>query len=116
MASKPGDRSGGANPSNNNKPKKVNLGELKGQLNKRGRSRYNDPEVRAHMETLLATGEPVAYGGLYDATDLSETEIVNIRAKWRNRFTSVVASIDPNRKVSVHWTTEHEVVITLAKS
>ena len=96
--------------------RKVNLSELKGSLNKRGRERFNDPELREALKQMLIDGEPVLYDELFTVTaKTTDKQIDNEHAKWRNRAVSVFNSLESNRKVSVTWTTEHEMIISLVE-
>ena len=94
--------------------KKVNLSELKGSLNKRGRGRFEDPELREAMEQMLIDGEAIVYDELFTVNaKTTGKQIDNEHAKWRNRAVSVFASLGSDRKVSVSWTDEHEMIISL---
>jgi len=97
--------------------RKVNLSELKGTLNKRGRGRYEDPELKEALIIMLQDGEPLVYDELFTVTSkTTNKEIDNQQAKWRNRAVSVFESIKEaeGRKLSITWTDEQEMVITLA--
>jgi hypothetical protein len=96
--------------------RKVNLSELKGSLNKRGRGRYEDPELKALLIEMLSDGEPLVYDELYTVTAKTTTKQVdNEQAKWRNRAVSVFESIEASEghKLSITWTDAHEMVISL---
>lgn len=96
--------------------RKVNLSELKGSLNKRGRERFNDPELREALAQMLIDGEPVLYDELFTVTaKTTDKQIDNEHAKWRNRAVSVFNSLESGHKVSVTWTTEHEMIISLVQ-
>ena len=97
--------------------RKVNLSELKGTLNKRGRGRYEDPELKEALIIMLQDGEPLVYDELFTVTSkTTNKEIDNQQAKWRNRAVSVFESIEASAgfKLSITWTDEQEMVITLA--
>lgn len=97
--------------------KKVNLSELKGSLNKRGRGRFEDPELKQAMEQMLIDGEPIVYDELFTVTaKTTEKQIDNQHAKWRNRAVSVFTSLGTDHKVSIAWTDEHEMIISLANA
>lgn len=96
--------------------RKVNLGELKGSLNQRGRSRFTDPDLKSALEQMLIDGEPVVYDELFTVTaKTTEKQIDNEKAKWRNRACSVFDSLESGKKVSISWTTAHEMIISLAE-
>ena len=97
--------------------RKVNLGELKGTLNKRGRGRYTDPDLKEALIVMLEDGEPIVYDELFTVTSkTTDKQIDNEQAKWRNRAVSVFESIEASvgHKLSITWTTEQEMVISLA--
>jgi hypothetical protein len=97
--------------------KKVNLSELKGSLNKRGRGRFEDPALREALAQMLVDGEPIVYDELFTVTGkTTEKQIDNEHAKWRNRAVSVFESLESGRKVSVSWTDAHEMIISLANA
>ncbi len=94
--------------------RKVNLSELKGSLNKRGRGRFEDPELREALAIMLQDGEPVVYDELFTVNaKTTEHAIGNEKAKWRNRAVSVFESLESGRKVSVTWTDAFEMIISL---
>jgi hypothetical protein len=97
--------------------RKVNLSELKGTLNKRGRGRYEDPELKALLIEMLIDGEPLVYDELFIVTSkTTNKQIDNEQAKWRNRAVSVFESIKESEghKLSITWTDEQEMIISLA--
>jgi hypothetical protein len=97
--------------------RKVNLGELKGTLNKRGRGRYEDPELKEALIIMLQDGEPLVYDELFTVTSkTTNKEIDNQQAKWRNRAVSVFESIEASAgfKLSITWSDAQEMVISLA--
>jgi len=97
--------------------KKVNLSELKGSLNKRGRGRFEDPALREALAQMLVDGEAIVYDELFTVTaKTTEKQIDNEHAKWRNRAVSVFESLESGRKVSVSWTDAHEMIISLANA
>jgi hypothetical protein len=97
--------------------KKVNLSELKGSLNKRGRGRFEDPVLREALAQMLVDGEAIVYDELFTVTSkTTEKQIDNEHAKWRNRAVSVFESLESGRKVSVSWTDAHEMIISLANA
>lgn len=92
--------------------RKVNLNELKGSLNQRGRVRYQNDELKNAFVDLLATGEAFIWD---DAKVEGKTEKAQkaSKGKWRNRAVSVFTSLNSEEKISVQWTTENEMVISL---
>lgn len=96
----------------------INLSDLKGSVSKRGRDRYENAEL-AELLTQLANGALpfVIWDELYSVTKTTtEKVITNERAKWRNRACSVFDSLNTDKKVSIHWTDAHEMVITIASA
>jgi len=110
MADKPADRRKAE--ATRKGTKKVNLEALKGSLSKRGRARYNDPLLLQSFMDMLRDGEPFIW---LDAVveGSTETDIANAKAMWRARAVSVFRSLNSDRKVSIQWTTDNEMVITL---
>lgn len=96
----------------------INLSELKGTLSSRGRERYQDPELLSAFQDLLAgVTENIIMDDLFKVTSkTTDKQVTNERAKWRNRAVSVFESLETNRKVSVAWSDEQEMVITLVPS
>lgn len=96
--------------------KKVNLSDLQGSLSKRGRARYADPMLAQSLAEML-NGEMEAFIWL-DAVPVGDTEsALNAdKAKWRARAVSVFNSLGSTRKVTIGWTTDNEMVISLKKS
>jgi hypothetical protein len=94
----------------------INLSELKGDLNKRGRDRYQNDDLKEMFQALLEGQiENVVWDELFTVTaKTTEKAIANEHAKWRNRAVSVFDSLETQRKLSITWTSEHEMVIVLA--
>jgi len=94
----------------------INLSELKGDLNKRGRDRYQNDELKAMFQELLNGAiENVVWDELFTVNaKTTDKEIANQHAKWRNRAVSVFETITEDAKLSITWTSEHEMVIVLA--
>lgn len=96
--------------------RKVNLGELKGSLNQRGRSRFQDPDLLEAFKQMLIDHEPVVYDELFVVTNkTTDKELDNQKAKWRNRAVSVFDSLESGHKVSISWTTANEMIISLVQ-
>lgn len=93
--------------------KKVNLSDLRGSLSKRGRARYSDPTLAQSFAEMLA-GEMEAFIWL-DAvpTGKTEAEVTSDKAKWRARAVSVFNSLGSGRRVTIGWTQDNEMVISL---
>lgn len=110
MADKPADRRKAE--ATRKGTKKVNLEALKGSLSKRGRARYSDPVLLQSFTELLQDGEPFIW---LDAVveGSTDTEVANNKAMWRARAVSVFRSLNSDRKVTIQWTTENEMVIAL---
>lgn len=95
----------------------INLSDLKGNLSSRGRSRYENPEL-AEMLTQLVNGEiqHVVWDDLFTVNaKTTEKEITNQHAKWRNRASSVFASLNTDKVLTISWTDAHEMVIQIVK-
>jgi len=94
----------------------INLSELQGELNKRGRDRYENDELKGVLEQLVNGEIPhVIWDELFTVTaKTTDKAIANEHAKWRNRAVSVFDSLESGRKPSITWTSAHEMVITLA--
>lgn len=111
MTSKSGDRNN-AEPTRKG-TKKVNLNDLRGSLSKRGRARYSDPMLAEALHSLLA-GEVEAFIWL-DAVPTGATpeQVNSDKAKWRARAVSIFQTLSSGRKITVAWTDENEMVISL---
>jgi hypothetical protein len=109
MAEKPADRKAEATRKGT---KKVNLQAIQGSLNKRGRERFHDPILAESFKEMLTDGEAFIW---LDAMPVGKTptEIANSRAMWRARAVSVFKSLNSGKKITVQWTTENEMVISL---
>jgi hypothetical protein len=110
MADKPADRKNAE--ATRKGTKKVNLGEIKGRINKRGRDRFTDPVLEQSFRGMLADGEPFIW---LDAVPVGNTadELTNSKAMWRARAVSVFRSLNSEKKISVAWTTDNEMVLML---
>lgn len=93
--------------------RKVNLSDLAGSLNQRGRERYNDPELAQAMRDLLADGQPFIWEAV-TVTGKTDKARIASKAKWRNRAKSVMASQNEDVKLHIRWTIHDEMVIALA--
>jgi hypothetical protein len=96
----------------------INLNDLKGSVNKRGRDRYANAELATLLQQLADGKIPfVVWDELYTADKKTPAKtITNERAKWRNRAVSVFEALNTDKKVSIHWTDAHEMVIQLASA
>lgn len=92
--------------------RKVNLSELQGNLSRRGRERYDNPVLKEALLEMLTDGQPIIWD---EAVPEGKTEKAfgASKAKWRNRAVSVFDSLNSGKKISVQWTTENEMVISL---
>lgn len=98
-------------------PKKVSIDQLKGTLGRRGRHRYQNPEMLEMLKEMVQTGEPLALAELFTVTaKTTETEITNAKATWRNRASSLFDSLNTGKKISISWTDKHEMVIFLKEN
>jgi hypothetical protein len=90
--------------------RKVDLSELAGELSQRGRSRYEDPELHEALLAMIADREPIAWDTAVVKGN-SETEIEASKAMWRNRASSVFATIDTDMEITIRWTKSNLMVI-----
>jgi hypothetical protein len=91
--------------------RKVNLNDLKGSLSKKGKPRYENSELLEAFKEMLEDGTPIVWE---EAKVEGETvaEVDACKAKWRNRATSVFATLDSKVTISIVWTIDtHEMVI-----
>lgn len=93
----------------------INLSDLKGNISSRGRSRYENADLKALYGDMLNGTIPfIVWDDLYKVTaKTTEKEVTNERAKWRNRATSVFESLGTDRTLTISWTDAHEMVIQL---
>jgi hypothetical protein len=91
--------------------RKVNLSDLKGSLSKKGKPRYENSELLQAFKDMLEDGEPF----IWESVELEGETVAEVdacKAKWRNRATSVFATLDSEIAISIVWTTDtHEMVI-----
>lgn len=91
--------------------RKVNLQEIKGTLSKRGRESFSCPPLKEAFQEMLKNGEAFIWE---DAVPSQEKDKRNSsKAMWRNRANSVFESLNSGKKISIQWTTEDEMVISL---
>lgn len=91
--------------------RKVNLSDLSGSLSHRGRARFADPELAEALLAMIADNEPFIWETAV-VSGKTEKAIEASKAKWRNRATSVLASLETNYEISIRWTSDNEMVIT----
>lgn len=99
--------------------RKVNLSDLQGKLNKRGRESFHDDELKASlMELLNSENSDEAFiwvDGFVDPT-LKEKAKVTLSAKFRNRVTSVAKQITNETgkalAITVRYTRDGEMVVS----
>lgn len=109
MATQPADRNNAeATPSKG--IRKVNLSDLQGQLNQRGRERYHDPELAQALTEMLTDPTPIIWdkAKVEGKTDKARTAS---KAKWRNRALSVMEGVNSEFRLTVRWTTDDLMVI-----
>ena len=90
--------------------KKINLNEVT-NLVKRGRGEYENPDLVADILALDASIDGDAFVFELATGDPSDDEFVNHKNTWRNRVAKCAEQAD--REVSIHWTTEGEMVVSL---
>jgi hypothetical protein len=90
--------------------KKINLSEVT-NLVKRGRDSYSDPELVSDILALDASIEGDAF--VYESAtgNPADDEFVNHKNTWRNRVARCAEVAE--REVSIHWTTDGEMVVSL---
>lgn len=91
--------------------RKVNLSDLSGSLSKRGRERYDDPELREALQAMLEDGEAFIWDTAV-VKGKTEKELTASKAMWRSRATSVLASIGEEHTMTIRWTNSNEMVIS----
>lgn len=111
MAEKPADRKAEATPKG---IQKVNLSDLSDQLNKRGRDRYEDPELADAFRELLSDKEPFIWkSAVPEGKD--EKALTSSKMKWRSRavsvFNGIPESVRGNATISISWTKDNRMVI-----
>lgn len=90
--------------------RKVNLSDLAGKLNQRGRSSFQDEELAEAFQQMLEDGEPFIWETaiVEGKTDKARS---SSRAKWRHRAVSVFGQLNTGESISVCWTVDDECVI-----
>lgn len=93
---------------------KVNLNDIKAQLVKRGRDAYQNEELEAELTALDPDTEGDAF--LFpEATfegDTSTEAYINHKNLWRNRVQGMADRLEIG-KLSVNWTIQGEMVVSL---
>lgn len=93
--------------------RKVNLTDLQGQLSKRGRERYTNPELAQAFREAIVDGESFVWEEA-QVTGKTDKEITASKAKWRSRAKSVFDGLNANNhKVTIGWTVTNEMVVTV---
>lgn len=96
--------------------RKVNLSELKGQLSRRGRTRFADPELAKAILEMFQDGEAFIWEAVELVTDKGEKEYDSSKAKWRARAVSVFESLDlgTDKAISIAWMGDEMVIFPKA--
>ena len=92
---------------------KVNLSDLAGSLSKRGRERFSDPDLLEAFRESLPDGASFIWTDA--VVDTSTDKALNAsKAKWRSRAVSVFRSLGvTTHKVTIQWTDDHRMVVTV---
>lgn len=96
--------------------RKVNLTALQGKIAKKGKPPYRDPALAQDLLTLDPTVEGDAILWSQATVNVTGTDPKAINAekmKWRQRAISVADGL--NLKVTINWSTDGEMYISLAK-
>jgi hypothetical protein len=94
--------------------RKVNLADLAGSLSKKGKPRYQDNELLEAFREMLVDGEPFVWDTAI-VEGKTDKEIEASKAKWRNRASSVFATLDSNVKISIVWTMDTNEMVIIPK-
>lgn len=94
---------------------KVNLNDLQGQLNKRGRERFQDPELaEAFVEMLKDNGAFIWATAVPTGND--DKSLTSSKMKWRSRAVSVFnglpESVRGTKTITIAWTKDDRMVIS----
>lgn len=94
--------------------RKVNLNDIQGRLNKRGRERFTDPVLANALTEMLTDGQPIIWDTAVVTGNTDKARNAN-KSMWRNRAKSVFGGINPpdTMDISVQWTDTDEMVISL---
>lgn len=97
--------------------RKVNLNDLKGTMSKRGRARYVNPVLLDALREMLVDKEPICWDEAI-VSGKTEKQVTASKAKWRQRAISVFEQLDADESVgiSIGWTTENEMIITIKEA
>jgi hypothetical protein len=94
--------------------RKVNLSDLKGSLSKKGKPRYENSELLEAFKEMLTDPAPFIWEEAL-VEGKTDTEINASKAKWRNRATSVFATLDSPMTISIVWTTDTDEMVIIPK-
>lgn len=90
--------------------RKVNLNEIQG-LSRRGRDRFNDPDLAEAFREAMVDGEAFIWESAQVTGD-TEKALTTSKAKWRGRAKSVFDSLNATgHTVSIAWTETHQMVL-----
>lgn len=113
MAEKPADR---RNAEATRKGiQKVNLEDLQGQINKRGRQAFHDEMLKTALADLFADSDPKS-GVIWDDgfvdPNMNEKDQTKVQAKFRSRAVSVAKQINKDFAVTVQYLKDGRMLIT----
>jgi hypothetical protein len=94
--------------------RKVNLSDLAGSLSKKGKPRYENSELLEAFREMLTDPAPFIWEEA-KVEGKTEQEVNASKAKWRNRATSVFATLDSKMTISIVWTTDTDEMVIIPK-
>lgn len=93
--------------------RKVNLADIQGKLNKRGRERFHDDELAEALRESMKDGESFIWETAV-VTGKTDKAVNASKAKWRSRAVSVFNGLGFNGyAVRVQWTQDNEMLVTV---
>jgi hypothetical protein len=93
--------------------RKVSLKEIQKQMKGRGRDKFSDPELEKDLKGLKV-GEAIVWEQA--KVDTTKTQKVQNREKAKHRNRAVSVGESAGVEISVGWTEEGEMVITLKQA
>ena len=94
--------------------RKVNLSDLQGSLSKKGKPRYENELLLQAFREMLVDNTPIVWeeAKVIGSTD---DEVNACKAKWRNRATSVFATLDSKVTITISWTNDTNEMVIIPK-
>lgn len=104
---------------NSKKIRKVNLSDIQGELNKRGREAFHNQDLKDSLIELMNSensDEAIVWEEGFVNPNLKEKQKTNLAAKFRNRVVSVTKQIaqETNKEfaVTIRYTVNGQMVIS----